>query len=134
MWRRRALTGNVGEDGGAEVHFADAQVGHERGERVVGDLGLGGADDAEQRALAGVRHADNSDVRDQLQFQVDPELLADHALLRHLRRAATGDPKKLNLRASRSRYPASSAGVEAPSMEYNEYMTSLLRTPSEGHS
>ena len=39
------------------------------GEGVGGDLGPGAGEAAEQRALAGVGHADQADVGDQLQFQ-----------------------------------------------------------------
>ena len=45
-------------------------------ERVVGDLGLRAADPRQQGRLAGVRQADQADVGDDLQLQVDRPLLA----------------------------------------------------------
>ena len=83
-------TRDVREDGGAEVQLADAQVGHERGERVVGHLGPRGRHDAQQRGLARVGHAHDADVRHQLQLQVGPHLRAGLAVLRQRRRAARG--------------------------------------------
>ena len=64
----RALeqAGHVGKDGRAVVDLAHAEVWHERGKGVVGDLGLGGGQHAEQRALARVWHADDADVGDDL--------------------------------------------------------------------
>ena len=59
----------------------DAEVGLERGERVVGDLRLGRRDHADQRALADVREADEGDVGHQLQLEPQPALLAVLALL-----------------------------------------------------
>ena len=56
--------------------FDDAELRLERGEGVVGDLGPGRGDRAEQRALAGVGHADEADVGDELQFQPEPAFLA----------------------------------------------------------
>ena len=44
----------------------------ERGERVVGDLRLGRADHADQRALADVGEADEGDVGHQLQLELQP--------------------------------------------------------------
>ena len=54
----------------------DAELRLERGERVVGDLRPGGGDRAQQRALAGVGHADQADVGDQLQLEPEVSLLA----------------------------------------------------------
>ena len=48
----------------------------ERGERVVGDLGLGGRDGGDQGRLPGVGEADQGDVRHQLELHVEPALLA----------------------------------------------------------
>ena len=81
-------TWHVGKDGGAKVELADAQVGHERGEGVVSNLGPRIADDAQQRALAGVGHADDAHVRHQAQLQVQPRRLPRLPDLCKLRRAA----------------------------------------------
>ena len=51
------------------VDLHEAQVGMLGGEGIGGDLGPGAGEAAEQRALAGVGHADQADVGDQLQFQ-----------------------------------------------------------------
>ena len=64
----------------------DAEVRLERRERVVGDLRLGRRDDADQRALADVREADEGDVGHQLQLELEPALLAVLALLGEGRR------------------------------------------------
>src|SRR5215211_7260688 len=65
-------SGNVGHDEGS-VHrkLDDAQVGILGRERIVGDLRPGARHPAEQRALAGVRFADQADVSDYLQLQDD---------------------------------------------------------------
>ena len=47
----------------------DAEAGMQRGERIVGDLRLGGGDGGEEGRLAGVGQADEADVGDQLQAQ-----------------------------------------------------------------
>ena len=60
----------------------------ERGERVVGDLGLGRAHGRDQRRLARVREADERGVGQQLQLELQPPLLAVLALLGEARRAA----------------------------------------------
>ena len=79
--------GNVGDhEVGLVVERHDPEVGLERGERVVGDLRLGGRDHADQRALAGVGEADQRDVCHQLQLELEPALLAVLALLGEARR------------------------------------------------
>jgi hypothetical protein len=55
-----------GEDDVARLD--DAEVGHERGEGVVGDLGLRSRHRRDQRGLAGIREADQRDVGDGLQL------------------------------------------------------------------
>ena len=65
----------------------DAEVRLERGERVVGDLGLGRAHRGDQRRLARVREADERGVGQQLQLEPQPALLAVLALLGEARRA-----------------------------------------------
>jgi hypothetical protein len=69
--------GNVGHHealAGGQVHHAE--VGGQGGERIVGDLRLGGAGGGQEGRLAGVGQADQADVGDQLQPQPDPQLLA----------------------------------------------------------
>ena len=46
----------------------DAEVRHERRERIVGDLRLGRRDRGDERGLAGVRKADDRDVGEELQL------------------------------------------------------------------
>ena len=46
-----------------------AEVGDQRGERVVGDLGPGRGDGGDQRRLARAGEADQADVGDDLQLQ-----------------------------------------------------------------
>ena len=83
--------GDVGDDEGLVVVGADdAEVRDERGEGIVGDLRLGGADDGDQRRLAGVRQSDEADVGDQLQLDEQLALLAGVAVLREARRLARG--------------------------------------------
>jgi hypothetical protein len=65
----------------------DAEVRLEGGERVVGDLGSRRRHRGEQRALAGVGLADESDIGDQLELELDATLDAGPAglvLARHL--------------------------------------------------
>ncbi len=69
-----------------EAH--DAEVGLERGERVVGDLRLRRADRRDQRRLARVREPDERGVGEQLHLEAQPVLLAVLALLGEARRAA----------------------------------------------
>ena len=69
-----------------EAH--DAEVGLERGERVVGDLGLRRADRGDQRRLARVGEADQRGVGEQLDLEPQPALLAVLALLGEAGRAA----------------------------------------------
>ena len=92
--RARALAGALDQAGdvgdhelGVVVDAHDAEVRLERRERVVGDLRLGGRDDADQRALADVGEPDERDVGDQLQLELEPALLAVLALLGEARRA-----------------------------------------------
>ena len=60
--------------GDGEAHLArldDAEVGHQRGERVVGDLRPRGGQRRDQAGLAGARVADQGHVGDRLQLQDD---------------------------------------------------------------
>ena len=80
--------GDVGEHELVVLPAHDAEVRLERGERVVGDLGLGRAHDRDQRRLARVREADERGVGEQLQLELQPALLAVLALLGEARRPA----------------------------------------------
>ena len=62
--------GDVGEDELVLVEPHHAEVRHERGERVVGDLGFGRAHHRDQRRLARVREADERGVGEQLQLEL----------------------------------------------------------------
>jgi hypothetical protein len=70
---------NVGDDEFARVDTGDAEAGMQRREGIVGDLGLRGRHRSEEGRLAGVRHADDARVGDQLQAQPDRHLLARQA-------------------------------------------------------
>ena len=68
--------GHVG-DGERRVAGGDhAEVGDQRRERVVGDLGPGPRDRGDQAGLAGAREADQADVGDDLELEHDLELVA----------------------------------------------------------
>ena len=62
----------------------DPEVRLEGRERVVGDLGRGRGDGAEDRGLAGVRQPDETDVGDEPELEAEPALGAGLALLRVL--------------------------------------------------
>ena len=87
----RALdeAGDVGEHELVVVEAHDAEVRLERGERVVGDLGLRRAHRRDQRGLPGVREADERGVGEQLHLEAEPALLAVLALLGEAGRAAS---------------------------------------------
>ena len=77
--------GDVGADeAGPLAHRHDAQRGHEGGEVVVGDLGLGRADGGDEGRFAHVREADQAHIRDELQLQRDLEILTRHTGLGEL--------------------------------------------------
>ena len=68
--------GHVG-DGERHVTGADdAEVGHQGGERVVGDLGPRARHGRDQRRLAGAREADQADVGDDLELEAHVDLVA----------------------------------------------------------
>ena len=72
--------GNVGEhEFAARRAPDDAELGRERGERIIGDLGLGARDGGEEGRLAGIGQADEAGIGDQLQPQPNPALLAGPA-------------------------------------------------------
>ena len=79
--------GNVGDDErGLVVERDHAQVRREGRERIVGDLGPCVRDDRKEGGLAGVGHADQADVGDQLQLQQQPAFFAGRAMLGDTRR------------------------------------------------
>lgn len=62
--------GNVGHHKGTSVAIGhDAERGFEGGEGVVGNLGAGVGERADQRRLTGVGEADQTDIGEELQFQ-----------------------------------------------------------------
>ena len=65
--------GDVGHHEGAVVIIADdAQVGFQRGKRVIRDFGFGRCDGGQQRGFAGVGEAHEADVGQHFQFQDEP--------------------------------------------------------------
>jgi hypothetical protein len=69
--------GNIGHNERAVIaELNDAEVRFERGERVIGDLGSGGGDARDQRALAGIRKADQTHIGQEFEFQPQLELVA----------------------------------------------------------
>ena len=80
--------GHVG-DGERRVAGAhDAEVGHQGGERVVGDLGPGPRHRGDQAGLARAGEADQADVGDDLELEADVELVAGLAEQREAGRLA----------------------------------------------
>ena len=59
-----------------------AEVGHERRERVVGDLGPRAGQRGDEAGLAGAREPDQADVGDDLELEGDDEVLPRLALER----------------------------------------------------
>ncbi len=102
MWRRKSWpeaatvrgsldeAGYVGDDEGRVAGRDHAEVGDQRGERVVGDLGPGPRDRRDERGLAGAREADQADVGDDLQLEPYLELVARLAQQREAGRLALG--------------------------------------------
>ena len=62
---------------GSELDHADH--GLQRGEGVVGDLGLGGAELGEQRGFASIRRTDKAGIRDAAHFKVEVALFSGGA-------------------------------------------------------
>src|ERR687887_421270 len=84
-------SGHVGYDEAAIVAQPDhAEVGGERGERIVGDLRTRGGDARDQRRLAGVWKSDEPDVGEQLELEAQILDLARLAGLHFPRRAVGG--------------------------------------------
>ena len=64
-------TGHVGDDKtllGGHAHHAQIRV--QGGERVVGDLGAGVGDGADQGGFTGVGHAQQSDIGQHFEFEL----------------------------------------------------------------
>src|SRR5579862_4342572 len=78
---------NVGEHEFAAADVDHAELRMQCGERVIGDLRLGGADGGKKRRFAGIRQADNAGIGDQLQPQPDSDLGAGLAGIGVARRA-----------------------------------------------
>src|SRR5205085_442470 len=73
---------NVGDDERAVVReLHDAEVGAERGERIVADLWSCRRDDREQRGLTGVGLADEANVGDELELELQRASLTVFARL-----------------------------------------------------
>jgi len=83
--------GDVGYDKtGGLVEGHHSQIGLQGGEGIVGNLGAGGADGRQQGGFAGVGHAHDAHVGDELQLQVQPALLARLAPLGDARGLVSG--------------------------------------------
>src|SRR6266566_4737851 len=63
----------------------NAQVGRQRGERVIGNFGLCSSNDGQQGRFACVRIPDQSHIGDQAQFEQEPAFFAVFAVLRFMR-------------------------------------------------
>src|SRR6516162_3013084 len=80
--------GDIGNDEAAVIAQADnAEIGRQRGEGVVGDFGPCGGDARDERGFAGIREANEPDVREQLQLEAEIFDLARLARLYLARRA-----------------------------------------------
>lgn len=89
-------TRNIGHDerlAGAGRH--DAQLRHQRRERIGPDFGLGGGDCAQQGAFARVREPDEAHIGQHFQFEDDPPVLARLAGLREAGRLHGGRFEKV---------------------------------------
>ena len=85
---------HVGHYKGVAVRSLDhPQVGLERGEGVVGDLGPGGAHPGDKRALAHAGHAHQGGVSHELHLELDPDAFDGLAQLGKGRRPAGGGHK-----------------------------------------
>ena len=88
----RALdeSGHVGHDEAVVAGAHHAEVGDERGEGVVRDLGPGGAHASDERALPHGGKAHERGVGHELELELDPVLMRGLALLGEGGRAARG--------------------------------------------
>ncbi len=99
--------GDVGDDELAVVGLERPQHGLERRERVGGDLRLRAGHARQQRGLAGVGQADEPDVGQQLEVQLDHALVAGQAALGQPRRLPHG---RLEARVAAAARPAARDG------------------------
>ena len=89
-------SGNIGDDEAGGIGIAalaqqdHAEIGLERGEGIIRDLGPGSADARDQRALAHVGIADQADIGQQLEFEAKEALFAAAAQLVLARRLMGG--------------------------------------------
>ena len=83
----------VRKDNACIINLCHAEIRLESRERIRGDFGLGVGQNREQRGLAGIRDADNSNIRDQLEFQFE--------MLFFGRRAAFGGARRLVARGGK---------------------------------
>ncbi len=80
--------GNVGDDEAAVgIDADDAEIRGQGRERVVGDVRPRGRDGADERRFAGVGHAEQADVGEDLEFQLEAPLFAGGTRRRLARRA-----------------------------------------------
>jgi hypothetical protein len=70
-----------------DVHPYHAERRHERGERIVGNLGARGGNSADQGGFSGVRHAKQPNVGKELQLELQAPVLAFGAARELARRA-----------------------------------------------
>ena len=68
--------GHIGDGERDITRPDDTKVRHQRGERVVGNLGPSPAQGGDQRRLACAREADQTDVGNNLEFQPDDQVFA----------------------------------------------------------
>ena len=73
--------GDIRHDEVVFVAFDHAQVGDQRGEGIIRNLGTSGTHTRDKGALARRRHADQSRVRHELHFKLDPAILCRLAKL-----------------------------------------------------
>src|ERR1044071_6762033 len=68
---------NVGDDTALAYTVAhDAEIGHERRERIIGDLRPRGRDDGDERRFTRVRQTDDADVGEQPELDLEREFFA----------------------------------------------------------
>ena len=82
--------GDVRDDVVVVLNAHHAEVGLERGEGVVGNLGAGGAHIRDERRLADTGHADKAHVGHELHLELDQVLIGGLALLGECRSATHG--------------------------------------------
>ena len=87
--------GDVGDGEALVAGLHDAEVGHERGERVVGDLGPRRRQHRHERGLARRREADERDVGERLELEHDVAGVAGLAEQGEAGRLAAGRGERL---------------------------------------